>query len=242
MKDPYVYPGTDILINKLHIQNQEQLDMAEADYVSYRLREVAITPQTGSFDFEHLCAYHQYLFQDVFEWAGVQRSIDIEKSEPVLGGLSIEYSHYADIKKDAEAILAAMRSVTWSNLSLDAKAASFSQSMAMLWKVHPFREGNTRSVVTFCCEFADQHGFCLDRDLFKDNSAYLRTALVAASAKFKDLGDLSQPQHLVRIVKDALSRGARQKIGLQERLKRTSALETTPPSKTSQQKQKYMER
>lgn len=30
--------------------------------------------------------------------------------------------------------------------------------------------------------------------------------------------------------------------GLQERLKRTSALETTPPSKTSQQKQKYMER
>jgi cell filamentation protein len=97
-----------------------------------------------------------------------------------------------------------MNSVSWKMLSKDEKAETFSKYMTELWKVHPFREGNTRSVITFCCDFAEQKGFQLNRELFKDNSRYVRRALVAASAIFADIGDLSQPQHLVRIVKDAI--------------------------------------
>jgi len=37
----------------------------------------------------------------------------------------------------------------------------------------------------------------LDTVLFEQNSAYVRSALVAASAVFKDLGDKSKPQYLV---------------------------------------------
>lgn len=79
--------------------------------------------------------------------------------------------------------------------------------MAELWKVHPFREGNTRTTITFCCDFADSRGFCIDRDLFKKNSIYFRKALVAASAKFSDLGDLSKPEYLIQIIKDGIQRG-----------------------------------
>lgn len=78
--------------------------------------------------------------------------------------------------------------------------------MAELWKVHPFREGNTRTIITFCCHYAEKEGFPIDTDLLKDNSDYVRNALVAASAVFHDLGDKSNPEYLVRIIKDAMER------------------------------------
>ena len=60
--------------------------------------------------------------------------------------------------------------------------------------------------MTFICQ-SDSKGFVLDTELFEQNSAYVRSALVAASAVFKGLGDKSKPQYLVKIVKDALQRG-----------------------------------
>jgi len=100
-----------------------------------------------------------------------------------------------------------MQEVDWEKFSLDEKAESLSKYMADLWKVHIFREGNTRTIVTFICQYTESKGFVLDTELFEKNSAYVRSALVAASAVFKDLGDKSKPQYLVKIVKDALKRG-----------------------------------
>ncbi len=47
MRDIYLYDDCPVLINKLGIKEQKLLDDAEADYVSYRLRELAIHPLTG---------------------------------------------------------------------------------------------------------------------------------------------------------------------------------------------------
>jgi cell filamentation protein len=84
--------------------------------------------------------------------------------------------------------------------------------------VHPFREGNTRAVTHFCCQYADKHGILIDDSLFAENSAYLRNALVAASAFFDDLGDKSKPEYLRRIVFDAMQRGQAQKSQISARL------------------------
>jgi hypothetical protein len=61
--------------------------------------------------------------------------------------------------------------------------------------------------VTFICQYADSVGLRLDRELFERNSAYVRTALVAASAVFPD-GDFRKPEYLRTIIKDGLERGA----------------------------------
>ena len=47
------------------------------------------------------------------EWAGQQRKLNIYKEEPVLGGLSIDYSDLFDIQQDAESILYEMRHKKW---------------------------------------------------------------------------------------------------------------------------------
>lgn len=41
MRDPYLYPDSDVLMNKLNIRNQSEPDEAEADFVVFRLNEMA---------------------------------------------------------------------------------------------------------------------------------------------------------------------------------------------------------
>jgi cell filamentation protein len=204
--DPYVYPHTEILKNKFGERDEDRFRQIEADYTGLRIRELMDSPLAGAYDLSHLCRLHQYIFQDIFEWAGRIRTVNMEKAERVLGGLSVEYSDIGEIEKHLKTALAHLNETKWQTLNADKKALEFSQSMAEIWKVHPFREGNTRTIVTFCCDFADKHEFSLNRDLFSKNSVYVRTALVAASAVFHDLGDRSNSEYLVRIVRDAIER------------------------------------
>lgn len=213
--DPYINRKTGILRNLQGISNRAKLQEVETLLTGLAMKELAENPIKGAFDFDHLCKIHETIFKDIYEWAGSPRIINIEKSERVLNGLSVEYAECNEIQRDASMILSKMNAVDWDKLTLDEKTVEFSKYMADLWKVHPFREGNTRTTVTFCCDFAESRGFGLDRTLFSENSAYMRNALVAASAKFYDLGDLSKPEFLRKIVKDGMERG--EKIRQQER-------------------------
>ena len=51
-------------------------------------------------------------------------------------------------------------------------------------------------VIAFCSQFIESKGFYIDSDLFKDHAQYMRTALVAASALFTDLGDKRKQEYL----------------------------------------------
>ncbi len=106
MRDPYLYPDTEVLKNLLGIRDSKKLQEAEGDYVTFRLSEIAEDDRmTGVFDFSALCRMHYRIFQDIYEWAGKPRIMNIEKIETVLNGISIEYSDVFDIERDAKAVL-----------------------------------------------------------------------------------------------------------------------------------------
>jgi len=208
MRDPYLYPDTQVLKNLLGIMDDKKLQEAEGDYVTLRLSEIAEDGHPFKvFDFPALCSLHYWIFQDIYEWAGKPRIMNIEKREQALGGISVEYSDVFDIERDAKAALMDMNLYGWKRASMEEAARCFSDYMARLWKSHPFREGNTRTVVTFCAMFIEEQGIYIDSELFKDNAKYMRDALVAASAVFSDLGDRRKPEYLYRIVADAMERG-----------------------------------
>ena len=211
MRDAYLYEDCDVLKNLLGIKDKKLLDEAEAEYVVMRLKEVALTPLPGDYDYDHLMHMHRYIFQDLFEWAGQQRKLNIYKEETVLGGLSIDYSDVFDIPVDASRILSKMVKKPWADMDLHESAVEFSESLAKLWRVHPFREGNTRTTVTFCCQYADTVGLWPDRELFENNAQYVRTAMVAYNAIFDDLGDKSKPEYLITFVEDAIGRGRKKR-------------------------------
>ena len=79
--DIYCIPGTAVLKNKAGITDQYLLDEYEGDFTAIRLLELAHNPIAGAFDLAHLCKIHGYLFQDVYEWAGEIRSVDIIRGE-----------------------------------------------------------------------------------------------------------------------------------------------------------------
>ena len=81
MHDPYLYPDTEILKNLLGIMDNKGLQEAESDYVTLRLSEIAEDESlVGVFDFSALCRIHHHIFQDVYEWAGKPRIVNIEKN------------------------------------------------------------------------------------------------------------------------------------------------------------------
>lgn len=205
MRDPYLYEESLVLKNKLNIKIQEELDDAEADYVVYRLKDLAMNPMPGEYNTEHLLKMHHYIFQDLYEWAGEPRIIAIYKEEDVLGGMSVEYSDPFDITKDIHFILSDMRQKPWKEMDRKQASVEFCASLAKLWKVHPFREGNTRTTITFCCQYADEIGLKINRELFEKNSRYVRTALVAYNAYFADGSDFSKKEYLEKIVYDAMA-------------------------------------
>lgn len=95
-----------------------------------------------------------------------------------------------------------MNSVKWEELSIEETADKFAKIIAAIWQVHPFREGNTRTVITFATQFAEYHGFKMNKSLLKENSDYVRDSLVKASD-----GEYSEYNYLIRIIKDAIIRG-----------------------------------
>lgn len=81
--DPYSDPATGVLHNLLGISSREELDRAEAALAVHRLVELAIQyPIAPSGDLVELCAIHRHLFQDVYEWAGQVRTVDLAKNDP----------------------------------------------------------------------------------------------------------------------------------------------------------------
>ena len=74
--DPYCYPGTTILINRLGFRDQAKLDAFEAEVTAERATQAL---PTGRLGYGHYRAIHRHLFQDVYAWAGKIRTVRISK-------------------------------------------------------------------------------------------------------------------------------------------------------------------
>ena len=101
MRDPYLYADIPVLRNKLGIKTEKTLDLIEAEQSRANMM---LLYEQGFSDFtpEGLCKIHQFLFGDVYEWAGKYRVINIQKSERLLAGQSVWYSNDDDIERDLE--------------------------------------------------------------------------------------------------------------------------------------------
>ncbi len=63
--DSYVYPGTDVLINKEGLEDAAALEKAEVDYYAVASFEFTNCPIKGNYDFKHLQQIHARLFGDL---------------------------------------------------------------------------------------------------------------------------------------------------------------------------------
>lgn len=139
-QDPYCYDGTTVLRNKLDIKDGETVEAFELEMSTLRASEPL---PDGSFDPAHYCAVHHHLFQDVYDWAGIPRTIQTAKG----GNL---FCLPAYIEHELAKLFATLSpgSSFWNDdpgTFID-HAADF---LAELNAIHPFREGNGRAQLAF---------------------------------------------------------------------------------------------
>ena len=99
------------------------------------------------------------------------------KPEEVLGGDTVRYAAPAEIKKQLDM---ASKEIARIKPTQNKKDIVFKivRITAAIWQTHPFREGNTRSVVAFSVLLAAKLGVRLDYALFAKHASYVRNALV----------------------------------------------------------------
>ena len=220
MKDPYVLEdGT--LRNKLGITDYQELKVAERDIGYVKLLN-AESVMKSKCDITLLKNIHKHIFEDIFEWAGEFRTVPVYKEELVIPGISLEYSAPKDINKQLTQYLDEMNSANWQNMNIDDLTKQFVSYLAKIWRVHPFRDGNTRTTLTFANIFAKEHGFEMDMSTMLDDLGRVvdsntgRVTRWSIRDKFVlaalDKKDYPEPQALEQIVKQAINNGAKKKI------------------------------
>jgi cell filamentation protein len=198
MNDPYLYEGSSVLRNLLNIQDEKELDIAEAELSQANMM---LLYEQGFDDFstQGIKTIHKVLFEDVYDWAGEFRSINIQKREPLLAGISVWYADSDNIEKDLDSAWNAINKIQWGRLSREEFAAHIARLFPPLWKAHPFREGNTRAIVMLMTFFVEHYDYYFDKELLAASAGYVRNAFVMAS-----IGQYSEYEHLEKILLDAI--------------------------------------
>ena len=137
-QDNYCYPNSDVLKNKLNILDCATLEDAELAFTAVRYSEYSSAISSiNSFNLTHLKALHQQLFQDVFEWAGKIRTVDISK------GLT-RFCTCNRIEQEATKQFSRIPSLI--NIdSTEELITVIADIFCELNIIHPFREGNGRT-------------------------------------------------------------------------------------------------
>jgi cell filamentation protein len=151
--DPYLIPDTKVLRNRLGILDARSLDRIERRLVADRIAEGV---PIGAFDLAHLRAIHHHLFQDVYDWAGELRTVEISK-----GGHQFQLRRYIQTgMQDVHRRLVQFKFLK--RLGPDAFARQADVIIGDVNYIHPFREGNGRAQAQYLKQLAVQAGHDLD--------------------------------------------------------------------------------
>lgn len=152
-RDPYCYEGTTILKNLQNLRNAAALDMFEKAMTDQRADEPL--PE-GRFSVSHYKAVHRHLFQDVYAWAGKFRTVRLAKGQNA-------FCYPEHIGREMRMLFASLKLARWlGGLAQPDFAAAAAAFLSKLNAIHPFREGNGRTQLSFLAMLADRAGHPLD--------------------------------------------------------------------------------
>lgn len=151
--DPYVYPGSSCLRNRLGIRDPAALARLEADQTAIILAQLGRERLAGRYDLVHLKAFHRRIFGDLYTWAGELRTVSIAKEQ----SLFALPEHIEPYLRRVFSELASEHLLR--GLSREELVDRVTHYHAELNAVHPFREGNGRTQRAFLGQLARDAGY-----------------------------------------------------------------------------------
>jgi cell filamentation protein len=169
-EDPYLYPGTSVLQNNLEILDPRELARAEADIVRSALATLTDEPLPGGYDLVHWQAFHRRVFGRLYPWAGELRTVQIAKPD-------VFYARPEHIASYAHRIFAELaRERYLRGLDRSAFIERLTYYHAEMHAIHPFREGNTRSLRAFLSQLAGYAGHRADWEHLDEELSFAANA------------------------------------------------------------------
>ncbi len=156
----YCYNGTDVLINKENIRDAKALAEYEADITMIRQYELESERTVkGRFGTTHIKRIHRYIFQDVYPFAGKLRTEFIAKG-------STPFCDSPFIKENLESLFRELKRENYlKGLSPEMFSKQAAYYMSELNMIHPFREGNGRSIREFMRQLALESNYIINWSL-----------------------------------------------------------------------------
>ena len=213
--DDYLIPGTSVLRNLQGLSSQQALTSFEEFATRSRMAELQRSPIQGQFDYAHMKAIHRYIFQDVYEWAGQERTAPsgamtkmgpdvVNHEHPRWDTPWVPYAYFPAgerLTQAAEEEYAALRAQDHlRGLPKQEFTTKLATSWALINVIHSFREGNTRSQFVFFGQLSEQAGYRLDASRFVYGSQ-LREDFINARYYAQATGN---PERLVRALGQAI--------------------------------------
>ncbi len=153
-RDPYLYPELNVMRNRLGIRQAERLAQAAYEFTALRAATLSLGPLLRGLP--HLCAIHQHLYQDIFDWAGDIREMDIYQGDT-------RFCHFAYIEKEGNAL---MQDLEEEGYLVGLEKADFINRLSHYYceinVLHPFRIGNGIVQRIFFEQLAIHAGYQLD--------------------------------------------------------------------------------
>ena len=161
-------------------QKKEDGRQEEADKVSIQIAHILSKP-SFKFSVSYLISIHKQLFDGLYKFAGKFRDYDITKREWALDGDTVTYGPAYILDKSLEYDFEHEKASNYDNpLSYDT-IKHISSFASGIWQLHPFGEGNTRTIAVFIIKYLRHLGYKEKDNTFADNSWYFRNALVRAN-------------------------------------------------------------
>ena len=166
--------------NLLGIRFYEELEQAET--LAFSLRAIALEQgeyEINAFTKEDFQDLHRYLFQDIYSFAGEFREVQLIKG-------NTHFCQFQFLDSVATKLFQELdEEPTWHSLEEAAsRLAYFKSELNML---HPFREGNGRTIRIFIHAYATARGFEWAYETI-DRERYMRAMIQSVI----DLSELSQ--------------------------------------------------
>src|SRR5574344_141935 len=205
MQEVDIYSKNGVLLNNLGITDEDSLEQAEVDITSATIYKT-LNDELFELSSKEIRRINKSIFKDIYPFAGKYRKINIVKSEPVLQGLSVKYVDSNKISINLNKVIDKQKELDINILSNDELLDNISKLTTDIWQIHPFREGNTRTVIVFICKYLDYLNIKYDINILINNIKYIRTSLVRASFDDTELGFLKDDSYLKKIINDSIKK------------------------------------
>ncbi len=146
----YFYDGTTVLKNKLGILSSSELSKEERKIAIEKMVLLYFCPIVNECNKEELLNLHKFIFGDVYDFAGSFRDVDVRKVEG--GDPFVSYKNIDSYLGEELSYANERVKEIYSRGEYAWFLADFYNALIV---IHPFREGNGRTIREFLREFVE---------------------------------------------------------------------------------------